>query len=144
MTRAMSPYMRGASTLDRISAKVDVTPDGCWTWTAATDSSGYPLLGRPTISVHRWMCETFNGPIPATFQVDHVCRNIRCVNPEHLEAVTPAENMRRRSEAQTHCKWGHEFTPENTYLRGGHRACRACNARAQRNRRRRIRDGRSA
>lgn len=72
------------------------------------------------------------GPIPRGLETDHLCRNRWCANPDHLEAVTHAENMRRRSEAQTHCTHGHEFTPENTYLRprsanGGARSCRACN-----------------
>jgi hypothetical protein len=78
---------------------------------------------------HRVAYELVIGQIPAGLELDHLCRNVVCVNPAHLEPVTRAENMRRRSAAQTHCKHGHEFTPENTYYYwhgGRHRACRAC------------------
>ena len=70
-------------------------------------------------------------------QLDHLCRNTRCVNPEHLEAVTQRENILRgigfaaRQARQENCIHGHAFTPENTYVHKGHRYCRAC-----RNRRR--------
>jgi hypothetical protein len=65
-------------------------------------------------------------------QLDHLCRVPPCVNPEHLEPVTPAVNTQRGEPAtKTHCKNGHEYTPENTYIRsgkgkGGKRDCRAC------------------
>jgi hypothetical protein len=67
--------------------------------------------------------------------LDHLCRNRRCVNPEHLEIVTSVENVMRgegfgpKNAAKTHCDKGHEFTPENTYIRTraqGGRECRAC------------------
>ena len=53
---------------------------------------------------------------------------LACVNPGHIEAVTNQENVRRGAAAVTHCRNGHEFTPENTYLtpRDGYRQCRAC------------------
>lgn len=65
-------------------------------------------------------------------QIDHLCRNHDCVNPEHLEVVTQAENMRRGIGAtainarKTHCKHGHEFTPENIYRRPNGRECMTC------------------
>jgi hypothetical protein len=46
--------------------------------------------------IHRKHYEQFKGPIPDGLEIDHTCRNTRCVNPEHLEAVTHAENLRRR------------------------------------------------
>lgn len=58
--------------------------------------------------------------------VDHRCRNPLCCNPDHLEMVTNAENRRRARP--THCKRGHELTPENSYIRsnGSGKQCRQC------------------
>lgn len=73
------------------------------------------------------MYEAFVGPIPDGLQIDHLCRVRHCVNPAHLEPVTIAENVRRGAAAQTHCKYGHEYTPENTVIHHGGRECRTCN-----------------
>jgi hypothetical protein len=59
-------------------------------------------------------------------EVGHLCHNPECWNAEHLRAMTHAENMKQRSERQTHCKRGHEFTPENTTITSGRRRCKAC------------------
>lgn len=65
------------------------------------------------------------GEIPEGHDVHHRCEHPPCINPEHLQAVTPAEHglLHRK----THCKRDHEFTPENTLDNGqGRRKCRAC------------------
>ena len=96
--------------------------DGCWRWTGPT-AGGY---GRVQIYAHRWMYEREVGPIPDGLQIDHLCRNPLCVNPEHLEPVTHAENQRRKSERPV-CGKGHVFTEETTYWTPkGYRKCRIC------------------
>lgn len=115
--------------------------DTCWLWTAGRNIGGYGVMGnmpgrRPfTCQAHRVSYEIHKGPIPAELTIDHLCRVRHCVNPEHLEAVTFAENVRRgisppaQNGRKTHCVHGHEFTAENTYIRpDGDRGCRACGA----------------
>jgi hypothetical protein len=106
-------------------------------WTGGKTIGGYGMFSgnasRATIGrdmAHRWSYEYHVGPIPEGLDIDHLCRNRACVNPEHLEPVTRAENIRRAAQVKTHCPSGHEYTEENTYIRPGtiHRKCRACAA----------------
>jgi hypothetical protein len=110
----------------------------CWVWTGHHDSSGYGsayTTGRRYVLAHRWAYESVNGPVPRGLELDHLCRVRLCVRPDHLEAVTHLENMRRSSIAtRTHCASGHEYTPENTRVHvkangWSRRYCRTCEKR---------------
>lgn len=116
---------------------------GCWVWQRQKTASGYGRAVAPRGSrlAHRVMWERHRGPVPAGLTLDHLCRNTLCVNPDHLEPVTNAENIHRAALALTHCKSGeHEFTLENTYVSpSGKRGCRSCrHQRSMESRERRV------
>lgn len=121
---------------------MEKVPGGCWLWTGAT-VRGYGKLtrggrGEGHVLAHRLSYELLIGPIPDGLQIDHLCRVRNCVNPDHLEAVTQLENIRRAPQVSgAYCKHGHERTPENTYVRKdrpGYRHCRVCAREAKRRR----------
>lgn len=122
---------------ERFWAKVEKT-DTCWLWTGTLGFGLYGrfnLTGGGTVAAHRQSYEWAKGPIPDGLELDHLCRVRNCVNPDHLEAVTHAENMRRAraATAKDYCYRGHEFTPENTLIdRDGWRRCRECRGIRQR------------
>lgn len=122
---------------EQFFSKIEYEPTtGCWLWTGALDPGGYSVLQfrRETKSGHRVGYQQLVGPIPDGLHLDHKCRTRCCVNPAHLEPVTPKENTRRspiHAGAATHCPSGHEYSPENTRVYRGERLCRACLAERQ-------------
>jgi DNA-binding XRE family transcriptional regulator len=129
--------------LARVSTQ---NPGECWTWTSVVNQHGYPSFKFKQVrtAAHRWAYLNFIGPIPSGLVLDHTCHtrdkscmggsaclHRRCVNPAHLEPVTPQENARRGRSADlarliTHCPKGHEYTEANTSRQSGHRKCRRC------------------
>ena len=73
--------------------------DQCWLWQGTRTKGGYGIISPgydlPVSAVHRLSYKLFKGEIPQGLQLDHLCRNKTCVNPDHLEAVTLKENMKR-------------------------------------------------
>jgi hypothetical protein len=130
-------------TQESFLARLRRTPEGCWEWTGWIGKWGYGCVSGT--GTHRFAWELFVGPIPSGMEVDHLCFNPPCVRIEHLRLLPGAENHRnQRSASKTHCKNGHEFTPENTYIYvrrytpgpqdddslNRNRQCRKCNAQA--------------
>lgn len=122
---------------ERFWEKVDTNgPSGCWSWGGSRSSQGpgygQILLDGHKLMAHRFSYEMLVGPIPAGMEIDHLCRNMMCVNPSHLEPVTHRVNVLRGvvphiNGDKTHCKRGHPFDEVNTYhAPSGRRACRAC------------------
>lgn len=108
---------------------------GCWLCTAANNQRGYGRIriadGR-MVTAHRYSYEISVGPIPDGLELDHLCRQTCCVNPDHLEPVTPFENGRRAGisceiERNFHCRKGHKRTSENTRFKSnGNKVCIDC------------------
>lgn len=136
--------------LSRIRKVVRVPALGrgaCWEWQASLTKGGYGRFvvggrkARRFDYAHIYAYTTFVGPVPDGLELDHLCRNRRCCNPDHLEAVTHQENLarspihpffnadirdalRQARPRRTHCKHGHALTADN---RGNNGRCKECN-----------------
>lgn len=132
--------------MTRVWDKIKVVGDH-WMWTGAyagkeglrygTIQIGSRADGtRKKVKVYKLLYERLVGPIPDGLLLDHLCKITLCVNPEHMEPVTPAENVRRGDQAKrqretTHCPQGHPYEGENlgiTVTKSGLklRYCRLC------------------
>jgi hypothetical protein len=125
--------------VDRIAAKSAESPDGCWVFHGATTTNGYGVIGvldngkHLTRHVHRVAYRVLRSEIPEGLQLDHLCRNRLCWNPDHLDPVTHRENGMRGAAPTVLarvagvCMKGHPQTPGNFYQkRNGHRQCAVC------------------
>lgn len=129
---------------ERFFAKIALPKETtCWVYTGARDGRGYGRFfayGK-LHATHRWAYERFVGPIPKGMTLDHLCCDTSCCNPEHLEPVTVAENVRRAFALKTHCVHGHNWIPENFgYRANGTRYCKICERERKRRERRVARD----
>jgi hypothetical protein len=128
-----TPWRLNPSELARINRHVN--KQECWLWTGPTTPNGYGKHkrgpGHGDRVIHRIVWEHYKDQeVPEGMQLDHLCRNRLCCNPEHFEVVSPSENTLRQDHAgrkKTHCPRGHEYNDTNTRITpDGKRVCRAC------------------
>lgn len=113
--------------MERFTEKWELNPEtGCWEWQARRKEGrtyGYLGVDGKPRHAHRLAYELHVGPIPEGLVIDHLCNVPCCVNPDHLQAVTPEENRRRQVERKTHCVHNDPLSGENLVLV---RRCRIC------------------
>lgn len=125
---------------DYINQRIKVNNNGCWIWQLTpSETYGRANHSGKQVYAHRLSYEYYGGQIPEGLQIDHLCRNRKCVNPDHLEPVTLKENVLRgigisaNNAKKTLCKNGHELEGYNLIVRPrGRRTCRTCNVRLSR------------
>jgi hypothetical protein len=137
----VTPAERGYTAVEKVMARICVTRRGCWEWPGATNDAGYGQirwLGK-TLYIHRVVWEHHHGVISAGLELDHLCRNTRCCNPEHLEAVPHRTNVLRGESPSAHAARRDNCPAcgapkDGTYTTKGRpvRYCKSCNRRRSR------------
>lgn len=116
--------------LEQALRRIEASDGQCAEWPGCKTREGYGhvRVEGATQQAHRVIYTLLVGPIPAGLTIDHICYWPVCVQPAHLRPMTRGENSALQRRAfKTHCDNGHEFTPENTYIRPNRtRDCRAC------------------
>ena len=118
-------------------ARITVSEQGCWIWTGSLQGGGYASVWnkarKKRQNGHRAIWEMHVGPIDQRLELDHLCRVRACVNPAHMEPVTPRVNKLRGNGVaglnarKTHCSKGHPLSGDNLLvMRDGARRCRIC------------------
>lgn len=124
---------------------IPVTESGCWLWTGRCDEKALPSPGyghghgqftadKRRLGAHRWYYEQVKGPVQEGLHLDHLCRVRCCVNPDHLEPVTPRVNILRgigpaaENVQKEYCVRGHSLAAENLLncKDKSRRVCRQC------------------
>lgn len=89
---------------DKFGDMVTVLPSGCWRYGASLAEYGYfNRTNARSIAAHRYTYTMLVGPIPDGFHVHHTCLNPGCVNPKHLEALSPSDHAARHAQIRREC-----------------------------------------
>lgn len=129
--------------IERLKTKIIIDNNGCWNFTGCLNKKEYGrffLYNKVRLS-HTASYILFKGEIIKGNTIDHLCRNRKCVNPDHLESVKHKINLLRGNSIttlqskQTHCKNGHLFNEKNTIIQheGKGRRCRICDLKWRKN-----------
>ena len=124
----------------RLMDRFELSTDGCWNWTGKLDEDGYghlqayPKKDHINKTAHRASYELFVGPVAPGLQLHHKCENPCCINPSHLEPLTPLAHVAKSPNTltfvnmeKTHCIHGHPLSGANLYFsNSGKRSCREC------------------
>lgn len=113
---------------EKVLARLPMPATSCWEWPGSVNSQGYGKVSRDpggTYYVHRIMYGWAHGWVPP--EIDHLCRNRRCARPDHLEAVSHAENCARAAGTPlATCRAGHVWDEVGWWAQPHGRKCKAC------------------
>jgi hypothetical protein len=123
--------------IENFKKHIQITKEGCWEWTAKIHKNtgyGYFTVKGKTHLSHRFSYKYFKGEIPLNLCIDHICENRKCVNPEHLQAITLKQNILKgksvcaQKAKQIYCHKNHPLSGENLYITpDNRRQCKTCN-----------------